>query len=89
LPSAEVNGGSEKRGEKRKFSLDADEMERIAEEERAKARRAIEDEKVCPLCLTCFCRCLANKSCTVSKTDPTLILDAISYALLEQEQRAA
>jgi nitric oxide synthase-interacting protein len=38
--------GAEKRGEKRKFSLDPDEVERIAEEERAKARRAIEDEKV-------------------------------------------
>ncbi|KAL0472998.1 hypothetical protein QR685DRAFT_515490 [Neurospora intermedia] len=35
----------EKRGEKRKFSLDGDEVARIAEEERAKARRAIEDEK--------------------------------------------
>lgn len=35
-----------KRGEKRKFSLDGDELARIADEERAKARRAIEDEKV-------------------------------------------
>ncbi|KAH7631905.1 hypothetical protein B0T09DRAFT_364840 [Sordaria sp. MPI-SDFR-AT-0083] len=34
-----------KRGEKRKFSLDGDEVARIADEERAKARRAIEDEK--------------------------------------------
>jgi nitric oxide synthase-interacting protein len=33
-------------GEKRKFSLDADEVARIAEEERAKARKAIDDEKV-------------------------------------------
>lgn len=45
LPKTDVN--DEKRGEKRKFSLDADEVERNAEEERAKARRAIEDEKVC------------------------------------------
>ncbi|KAB5569980.1 hypothetical protein GE09DRAFT_692243 [Coniochaeta sp. 2T2.1] len=43
-PTPEANG-AEKRGEKRKFSLDPDEVERIAEEERAKARRAIEDEK--------------------------------------------
>ncbi|KAH8909488.1 ENOS interacting protein [Coniochaeta sp. PMI_546] len=43
-PSTEVNG-VERRGEKRKFSLDADEVERIAAEERTKARRAIEDEK--------------------------------------------
>ncbi|KAK3357027.1 hypothetical protein B0T25DRAFT_144812 [Lasiosphaeria hispida] len=34
-----------KRGEKRKFSLDGDEVARIATEERAKARKAIEDEK--------------------------------------------
>lgn len=35
-----------KTGDKRKFSLDADEVARIAEEERAKARKAIDDEKV-------------------------------------------
>ena len=53
LPKTEVEGG-EKRGEKRKFSLDADEVERNAEEERAKARRAIEDEKVCLDICTCL-----------------------------------
>jgi nitric oxide synthase-interacting protein len=35
-----------KTGEKRKFSLDEDEVSRIAQEERAKARKAIEEEKV-------------------------------------------
>lgn len=46
-----------KRGEKRKFSLDEDEVAKIALEERAKARKAIDDEKVgaalnvCPPCL--------------------------------------
>jgi len=35
----------EKRGEKRKFDLDDDELSRIAEQDRAKARRAIDDEK--------------------------------------------
>lgn len=35
-----------KRGEKRKFSLDEDEMARIAAEERTRARKAIDDEKV-------------------------------------------
>lgn len=35
-----------KTGEKRKFSLDEDEVSRNAESERAKARKAIEDEKV-------------------------------------------
>jgi nitric oxide synthase-interacting protein len=41
----EVVGG--KRGEKRKFELDEDELLRIAREERTKARKAIDDEKVC------------------------------------------
>lgn len=40
-------GNDAKRGEKRKFSFDPDEVARIAEEERTKARKAIEDEKVC------------------------------------------
>ncbi len=40
------NGNGAKTGEKRKFSLDPDEVSRIAEEERAKARKAIDDEKV-------------------------------------------
>lgn len=39
-----------KRGEKRKFELDEDELLRIAREERTKARKAIDDEKVsCPI----------------------------------------
>jgi nitric oxide synthase-interacting protein len=40
----DVVGG--KRGEKRKFELDEDELLRIAQEERNKARKAIDDEKV-------------------------------------------
>ena len=40
----EIVGG--KRGEKRKFELDEDELLRIAREERTKARKAIDDEKV-------------------------------------------
>jgi len=35
-----------KRGEKRKFLLDEEELARIAAEERTKARRAIDEEKV-------------------------------------------
>lgn len=35
-----------KRGEKRKFALDEDEVARHAADDRAKARKAIEDEKV-------------------------------------------
>jgi nitric oxide synthase-interacting protein len=47
----DVFGG--KRGQKRKFELDEDELLRIAREERSKARKAIDDEKVClfPICL--------------------------------------
>jgi nitric oxide synthase-interacting protein len=33
-------------GTKRKFALDEDELSRIAQEDRAKARKAIDDEKV-------------------------------------------
>lgn len=46
----DVVGG--KRGEKRKFELDEDELLRIAQEERSKARKAIDDEKV-----SFGCRC--------------------------------
>lgn len=41
----EVEGG--KRGEKRKFELDEDELLRIARDDRTKARKTIDDEKVC------------------------------------------
>ncbi len=36
-----------KRGEKRKFELDEAELLRIASDERTKARKSIDDEKVC------------------------------------------
>lgn len=45
LVEEDVVGG--KRGEKRKFELDEDELLRIARDERTKARKAIDDEKVC------------------------------------------
>jgi nitric oxide synthase-interacting protein len=44
LVEENIVGG--KRGEKRKFELDEDELLRIAREERTKARKAIDDEKV-------------------------------------------
>jgi nitric oxide synthase-interacting protein len=44
LVEENVAGG--KRGEKRKFELDEDELLRIAREERTKARKAINEEKV-------------------------------------------
>lgn len=42
----ETNNNTTENGKKRKFSLDGDEVARIAMEERAKARKAIDDEKV-------------------------------------------
>lgn len=45
----EEDGVGGKRGEKRKFELDEDELLRISREDRTKARKAIDDEKVCPL----------------------------------------
>ncbi|KAL7787030.1 hypothetical protein V8C37DRAFT_391201 [Trichoderma ceciliae] len=41
-------------GSKRKFTLDADELDRIAEHDKAKARRAIEDEKAAKPSLPSF-----------------------------------
>ncbi|KAL6876021.1 hypothetical protein HDV57DRAFT_165228 [Trichoderma longibrachiatum] len=41
-------------GSKRKFSLDADELDRIAENDKAKARKAIEDEKAAKPTLPSF-----------------------------------
>lgn len=48
----EVEAG--KRGEKRKFMLDEDELIRIAREERTKARKAIDDEKASKTTLPSF-----------------------------------
>lgn len=48
--TAAIEDGNEgavvRAGSKRKFALDADELGRIAEDDKARARRAIEDEKV-------------------------------------------
>lgn len=46
LVEEEEGGGGEARGKKRKFELDEDELLRIAREERGKARKALDDEKV-------------------------------------------
>lgn len=52
LVEEEVKDG--KRGEKRKFELDEDELLRIAQEERTKARKAINDEKASKTTLPSF-----------------------------------
>ncbi len=48
----DVQGG--KRGEKRKFELDEDELLRIARDERSKAKKAIDDEKASKITLPSF-----------------------------------
>lgn len=48
----DVEGG--KRGEKRKFELDEDELLKIAKEERRKARKAIDEEKAAKTTLPSF-----------------------------------
>jgi len=66
-----------KRGEKRKFELDEDELLRIAREERTKARKAIDDEKACfpPI---------AIPPLTVSglQDDTALLLGTFNYAFI-------
>ena len=47
LVEEEEEGAEGVRGKKRKFELDEDELLRIARAERGKARKALEDEKVC------------------------------------------
>ena len=68
LVEEDVVGG--KRGEKRKFELDEDELLRIAREDRTRARRAIDDEKVCnsiPMFATPnSCRRLPRRLCLPS-----------------------
>ncbi|KAK6602461.1 Nitric oxide synthase-interacting protein-like protein [Botrytis cinerea] len=54
LVEQEVNSEGGKRGEKRKFELDEDELLRIAQDERSKARRAIDDEKASKTTLPSF-----------------------------------
>ena len=45
----EEEQGGDSKGKKRKFELDEDELLRIAREERGKARKALDREKVCEL----------------------------------------
>lgn len=85
-----------KRGEKRKFSLDEDKVSRNAESERAKARKAIEDEKVrvsiahaqsqplsgCPWVLTSF-------PLPERETDASFVLGALSHTDIKFERQVA
>ncbi|KAK4204444.1 hypothetical protein QBC40DRAFT_303586 [Triangularia verruculosa] len=81
LDSNGTPGTSAKTGEKRKFALDEDELARIASEERAKARKAIDSEKASKPALPSFWSPFvtpgSNKSNTLhevkkkTKTQPT------------------
>lgn len=55
--------GEAKKGGKRKFSLDEDEVVRHAENDRAKARKAIDDEKVRLWCEQKPCGMVADSCC--------------------------
>jgi nitric oxide synthase-interacting protein len=68
-------------GEKRKFSLDADEVARIAEEERAKARKAIDDEKVGRKSAGCLIMELTLE--IGIKAHPAIVLVAFGNTILE------
>ncbi|KAL7918521.1 hypothetical protein ACQKWADRAFT_303908 [Trichoderma austrokoningii] len=52
--AADEDGTVVRAGSKRKFALDADELGRIAEDDKARARRAIEDEKAAKPTLPSF-----------------------------------
>lgn len=79
----EDKNGDAKPNQKRKFSLDADEIARIAAEERAKLRKTIEEEKArgtrkhsLP-----YSR-LITSLLTGVKTGPTILLVALRHALV-------
>lgn len=74
----DVVGG--KRGEKRKFELDEEELLRIAREERSKARKAIDDEKVCAVIL--LCPPFADRKTTGFQDNSTFILGPIHHTLV-------
>lgn len=66
-----------KRGEKRKFELDEDELLRIARDERNKARKAIDDEKVYIL-LTLTCPSLTFNAQASKTTLPSFWVPSIT-----------
>lgn len=74
----EDTGASKSAGAKRKFELDEDELERIAKQDRVKARKAIEDEKVRPLHQFHIATVILTKIPTGCKTHTPILLDALS-----------
>lgn len=72
-----------KRGEKRKFELDEDELLRIAREERTKARKAIDDEKVCnPLPKYRWITLISSIGC---ENNPPLLLGPFNHTLIKHK----
>jgi nitric oxide synthase-interacting protein len=79
LVEEEVAG---KRGEKRKFELDEDELLRIARDERMKARKAIDDEKVC---VTAIYWWIPSKHLLGFQNDSSLILGSFNYTHIKHK----
>ncbi len=78
------------RGEKRKFSLDEEELARIASEERTKVRKQLDEEKVCtcsyPLAVVFVFKNEDTDGQTPGgQTDLTFILGSISNTIIQQE----
>jgi len=82
LVEEDVTGS--KRGEKRKFELDEDELLRIAREERTKARKAIDEEKVRPLPSRSHVSYINH--ITGFQNDPPFLLDPLHHAFLQHER---
>jgi hypothetical protein len=80
----DVVGG--KRGEKRKFELDEDELLRIAREERNKARKAIDDEKVCIFQLYLS---FTLTPCVGIKDDTALLLGPVNNTFIKYQHDLA
>jgi hypothetical protein len=77
----DVVGG--KRGEKRKFELDEDELLRIALDERTKARKAIDEEKVY-IPYTLYCEQLITPP-TGIQDDLTLLLGTVYHPIIKHQ----
>ena len=67
-----------KRGEKRKFELDEDELLRIARDERTKARKALNEEKVCDSS-SLFTLCKGANLIAGLQNNSSLLLGSIDY----------
>ena len=73
----------EARGVKRKFELDEEEILKNARAERAKARKALDEEKVCSITILSLDFCVSNVvSRKGRKTYVTLFLGPVTYTFI-------